>query len=198
MKLFQMTIADYQRELTRLREESSTTIFDNDQFDHAKILISELADMATYEINIYSTAFCDTFFNDSKVLNAFNEAAKRNVKLNVITSLNTKVLDNPEYSNTLHTYEEMFKNNGIKVHVGTPLEYIDADTRNKEQFNNFMVVDGKGIRYEKALFTFSTDCHRTPRKEMQANGCFNDPEIAAALNNCFFDALNNNNFVQNF
>lgn len=192
-----MTIADYQRELTRLREESSATIFDNDQFEHAKILISELAEMATSEINIYSTAFCDTFFNDSKVLHAFTEAANRNVKLNVITSMEVTQIGSPTYSASFNTYKTLFSDN-VKIATGKPLEYIDIDTRQQHQFHNFMVVDGKGIRYEKELFTFSTDCHRTPRKQMQANGCFNDPEIAAALNNCFFDALNNDNFIQNF
>lgn len=197
IKPSRMTISDYQRELVRLRTESSNTVFDNDQFDHAKILISELANMASSEINIYSTAFCDTFFNDPTVEHAFKEAAKRGVQLNVITALDTETEASNAYSKSLLHYKNIFSENGVEIRSGLKLTY-NAD--NEEQtylFNNFMVVDGKGLRYEKDYFDFTIDCHIDQRQDMQANGCFNDPVIASVLNKYFKRNLDDNSLAAN-
>lgn len=163
----------YRLKLAEYREMSSTKVFDNDTFDNAKVLMSQLVAMANETIKIHTTAFCDTFFEDAEVKEAFHQAAQRNVKLFIVSR--EKLL-----GKEIKAYREIFQENFF-LQEAIPLSYsIEGE---KYCLNNFTVIDDIGVRYEQSLYEISDtlNCHKEKRKNMPADGCFNFPEWAKDL-----------------
>lgn len=133
-----MKLLDYETVVKKMAKENSKDLIDNDTGEHAKILVSTLVDNSKNTIKIYTYSFCETFYLYEKVINAFREAAKRGVVLQIISQTNLTG------NKALEVYKEIFAG---KLNIKeTPIDKLEL---NNIHLNNFMIIDNQGIRYEQ-------------------------------------------------
>lgn len=187
--LTELTLEEYKVALKYYREQKSSALFDNDSYEHARALISELA-RGTKEsglIQIHTSIFCDTVFGEPEVISAFKEAAERNAHLHVIAAEKLEGLSIDKYSSI---FEDRFKKlQSQSIEIDIPVEENKSE---KRTLNNFMVVDGVAFRYEQEMFRtaeYDGDCHKEGRIKMKAVACFNDAINAGKLSSYFSSLL---------
>lgn len=177
--LTHLSYDEYRETLQQYRTNNLPRVFDNDNYNHAKILISELAQIAEDNlsyIQIYTTVLCDTIFRDDLVQEAFERAAENGAWLDIIYCG-----DAAQLGASVGIYRDLF-NGRFRIQHGT---LKDADGK---PLNNFIVINGKAFRYEQEPFDHF-DCHLNNRQCMNAVASFNSPENALSLAYYFSEEL---------
>ncbi len=177
-----MTLIDYEKAVKNMAKNQTNDLADNDTVNHAYILVSELVKTAEKTIRLYTNSFCEEFYENEKILEAFRLASDNKVKFNIISENN--ISKNKAYIE----YKAIFKQDNIQnIQNSQP---ITAEINSKEVvLNNFMTIDNKGIRYEQE----KKDDICNNIKNIRARGTFNRPDDVEPFVVAFDIAFNNNN-----
>ncbi len=174
------TIERYSKLLHNLRITEDTMVIPNDSYDHARAMISELLKSAKKEVRIYSTHFCDTFYSDPIIKNAFTDTQQANKQVMFKVILRSK---NKEEQTEIAKYKELLGNN-------FEVKYNKKLIVGKEELQDFIVVDHKALRYEETTESELGDCHNKKPAIVKAVGCFNNPKYATKLSEKFDEDFN--------
>lgn len=128
----------YRRDVREIIEKDMTEAFLNDSTEHAKVLIEEFIRSAKESVYIACNNFSKDVYDDEDICNAIDWALLRGVKFHVGT------LCGCDDSECCKLFEER------KIDV-------KKLTGNKEI--NFIVIDGKRLRYETDVKTRSALCY---------------------------------------
>ena len=179
MDISRITLDEYSKTLQYLRNTKGDDIIDNDTVEHAERLVSELVNSATEKIRLYTTRFCEEFYNRAMVKQAFSTAAERGVIINILSK------DGIEETNSaLIEYKTFFKNNIVSKQVsGDVILNLEEDIT----LNNFMLIDEAGLRYEQQEMP-ADGCKEL--KNVNARGAFNRPNEVKLLATSFDSSFN--------
>ncbi|UFS62742.1 hypothetical protein LOH54_01120 [Sulfurimonas sp. HSL-3221] len=186
MKIEELSLNDYKELLGYLSKTQSDSLIDNDSVEHAAILVSELVKSATKEIRLFTTSFCEEFYNRSDVINAFESAAEKKVQFQIISR--KPLHENPAYA----AYNDLFQERVSVKTLSTGIVIANEDDASERmELNNFMIIDKRGIRYEQG--SIETPCNGL--KNVNARGTFNRPVDAELFVDAFDKAWSRANFL---
>ena len=160
-------IMEYRAQVRAWIATGSPVIFGNYSTAHAACVVEEFAKCAQSKIDLMTGSFSSSFYCGA-ILSAFADAARRGVKIRIITSDPTAKCDNLEaLVNDVKT--------GIKP------DYFIARYNGKEPASHFMVVDGKRYRLERGIHSPNEE----DRPIVQAEVCCYGVERARYLEDFF-------------
>lgn len=169
MKLAGIKLVDYETIVKDMARKDSNELIDNDSVHHAHILVSELVNSAKKSIKLYTNSFCQEFYLNERVLQAFEDAAKRKISLQILSEHD--ITEN----GALKKYKEIFADNIIKEKIAKGELKATFAPDSTTVLNNFMIIDAKGIRYEQEK---KEDICLNMR-DIKARATFNRPEDVA-------------------
>ncbi|RLA84034.1 MAG: hypothetical protein DRG78_02675 [Epsilonproteobacteria bacterium] len=177
MKIDGMKLIDYDILVKKMAIEQTNDLVDNDTINHAAILVSELVKTAKTSIKLYTDSFCKDFYSKEIVRDSFIEAAKKNIKLEIIAD-NCLARNNILATAYKDAFAEnlMYKDN-ISVPIKATFSFGEAI------LHNFMIIDDRGIRYEQE----KKDDICNNLEDVKARATFNRPEDVKP----FLEAFNN-------
>lgn len=141
MNIANMTLIDYEILVKNMADRQTDDLVDNDTVNHARILVSELVNSAEKTIKLYTNSFCEKFYLDTNVKEAFTNAKKNNdVSLEIISE--NDISSNEAYEEYKRIYETIRYKHYSK-------DIFAKFNSNTVSLNNFMIIDDKGIRYEQ-------------------------------------------------
>ncbi len=141
MNIANMTLIDYEILVKNMADRQTDDLVDNDTVNHARILVSELVNSAERTIKLYTNSFCEKFYLDTNVKEAFSNAKNNGVSLEIISE--NDISSNEAYEE----YKKIYETINYK-HYSKDI-FAKFDSNDKVLLNNFMIIDDKGIRYEQ-------------------------------------------------
>ena len=181
--IFNENIQTYTYLLDILREKDSSQLIRNDSFSHATVLVENLVNHAKEEILIYSSVFCEAFYLNDPIKEAFESSHKRGVTVKVLVHYNLSGKeDTIGQKKTIKMYlDEIYKDSNIAI------KYLDGSKSinlANMKLNNFLVTDKKSFRYEKSTPSKQA-CISNTTMSTEAVGSLNDNETATLLTDAF-------------
>ncbi|RLA82540.1 MAG: hypothetical protein DRG78_06910 [Epsilonproteobacteria bacterium] len=139
-----MDINRYSKFIDKLIINRDGFVFSNDSVEHAAVAFEKLIGQSKYEIRLYTSKLCDSFFMKGSVYSAFKKASDNNIKLSILVQASERECKDNKYNDiSKKEYEEIFKDNFT-------IKYdINLETEEDGLLNNFLLIDSSGIRYEQ-------------------------------------------------
>lgn len=160
-------LMEYRAQVRAWIAKDSPIIFGNYSTAHAACVVEEFAKCATSQIDLMTGSFSDAFYCGA-IFTAFADAARRGVKIRIITSDQTVTRDNLEALVN-------------EVKTGIRPDYFIARYNGKDPASHFMVVDGKRYRLERGIHSPNEE----DRPIVQAEVCCYGIERARYLEGFF-------------
>lgn len=157
--IFSDDIKAYKAALSSIPSSASavnTSLVRNDTNEHAKALIIELLSRAKESVKIKSSMFCEEFYKNTDIFNAFKKLDE-SVKVSVLVSYEDK-----KQTDAINDYK---KELGERI----KFKYISS---NPIKINDFMLVDEHSFRYELEAFNREA-CKEDKIKNINAIAYFN-------------------------